>query len=43
MEFSTDRTSNCCGALPHGETYKDMGFCSECMEHAVFEEPKERE
>ena len=31
------RVSNCCRALPHGETYEDMGFCSECMEHAVFE------
>ena len=31
------KVSNCCRALPYGETYKDMGFCSECMEHAVFE------
>ena len=29
--------SNCCYAPPHGETYDDLGFCSECMEHAVFE------
>lgn len=32
------RVSNCCRALPYGETYEDLGFCSECMEHAVFEE-----
>ena len=34
--------SNCCRALPYrDETYEDMGFCSECMEHAVFEEEEE--
>ena len=31
------KVSNCCYALPLGETYDDLGFCSECMEHAVFE------
>ena len=29
--------SNCCCAPPWGETCDDLGFCSECMEHAVFE------
>ena len=29
--------SNCCGALPLTETHDDLGFCSECKEHAVFE------
>ena len=33
--------SNCCGALPIGETYESLGFCSECREHAVFEEMPE--
>ena len=32
-----DIVSNCCGALPLGETHDDMGFCSECREHAGFE------
>ena len=32
-----DKVSNCCGALPIGETHDDSGFCSECREHAVFE------
>ena len=35
--------SNCCRALPHGETHDDLGFCSECMEHAVFEGEEEKE
>ena len=30
--------SNCCGALPCGETFEGMGFCSDCHEHATFEE-----
>ena len=33
--------SNCCGALPIGETYESLGFCSECRDHAVFEETPE--
>tara|TARA_Y100000034_G_C6830943_1_gene375046 strand:- start:397 stop:540 length:144 start_codon:yes stop_codon:yes gene_type:complete len=28
--------SNCCGALPMGETYDNLGFCSACKEHAEF-------
>ena len=32
-----DKVSNCCGALPIGETDDNLGFCSECREHAVFE------
>ena len=31
------KVSNCCCAPPYGETHDDLGFCSECMEHAVFE------
>ena len=30
--------SNCCGALPIGETYDNLGFCSECKEHAEFKD-----
>ena len=30
--------SNCCDALPCGETYEHLGFCSKCHEHAVFED-----
>ena len=30
--------SDCCGALPCGETHESMGFCSDCHEHATFEE-----
>ena len=37
------RVSNCCRALPYGETYEEFGFCSECMEHAVFEGEEEYE
>ena len=37
------KDSNCCRAEPYGETCDDLGFCSECMEHAVFEEQKENE
>ena len=32
-----NKVSNCCGALPVGETHDDLGFCSECKEHATFE------
>ena len=37
------RISNCCYAPPFGETCDDLGFCSECMEHAVFEGEEEDE
>ena len=37
-----EKLSNCCGALPIGETHDDMGFCSECREHAVFESEEEQ-
>ena len=30
--------SNCCGALPMGETHDSLGFCSECREHAEVKE-----
>ena len=34
--------SNCCDALPwHLETYDNLGICSSCKEHAVFEEEEE--
>ena len=33
--------SNCCGALPIGETNDNLGFCSECREHAEFVETPE--
>ena len=36
-----NKVSNCCGALPIGETYDDLGFCSECRDHAVFESEEE--
>ena len=26
------KVSNCCYALPLGETYDDLGFCSEYMD-----------
>jgi|TARA_Y100000034_G_scaffold74552_1_gene89645 hypothetical protein len=35
------KVSNCCDALPLGETYDDMGFCSKCREHAIFEEEED--
>ena len=36
--------SNCCGALPIGEIgHDDLGFCSECREHAEFVEEEENE
>ena len=36
--------SNCCGALPWKlETYELMGICSECKEHAVFQEEQDEE
>ena len=34
-------TSNCCGALPMGEVYDSLGFCSGCKEHAEFIEEVE--
>ena len=37
------KVSNCCGALPLTETCDDLGMCSECKEHAVFEEEEEDE
>ena len=33
--------SNCCSALPIGETHDNLGFCSECREHAEFKEMPE--
>ena len=33
--------SNCCGALPIGETHNDLGFCSKCRDHAVFVDEEE--
>ena len=34
--------SNCCYALPwHLEVCDSLGICSECKEHAVFEEEEE--
>ena len=34
--------SNCCGALPWKlETYELLGICSECKEHADFQEEEE--
>ena len=38
-----NKISNCCGAYPIGETYEDLGFCSKCREHAVFENEEENE
>ena len=35
------KVSNCCGAYPLGETHNDMGFCSKCKEHAVFEDEEQ--
>ena len=35
--------SECCGALPIGETHDDIGFCSECHEHATFESEEEND
>ena len=37
------KISNCCGVLPLTETYDDLGMCSECKEHAVFEEEEDEE
>tara|TARA_Y100000310_G_C20085793_1_gene535982 strand:+ start:441 stop:557 length:117 start_codon:yes stop_codon:yes gene_type:complete len=37
------KVSNCCYALPLGETCDDLGLCSQCKEHAVFEEEEEDE
>ena len=28
--------SNCCGAIPLGETYDKMGMCSRCLENTDF-------
>jgi hypothetical protein len=38
-----EKLSNCCGALPSGETLEDLGFCSKCGEGAVFEEEENYE
>ena len=35
--------SNCCGALPIGETCDNLGCCSACKEHAVFKEEEDNE
>jgi len=29
--------SNCCGAYPLGEIYDNLGLCSKCRDHCVFE------
>ena len=36
-----NQISNCCGALPLGETNDDIGFCSNCREHAMFEDEED--
>ena len=28
--------SNCCDAIPLGETYAGMGLCSSCLENTDF-------
>ena len=38
-----NKVSNCCGALPIGETYDDLGFCSDCRDHAVFESEEDND
>ena len=38
-----NKVSNCCGALPIGETYDDLGFCSNCRDHAVFESEEDND
>jgi len=30
--------SCCCGASPIGEVFDTIGFCSDCKDHAEFEE-----
>lgn len=32
--------SNCCGAPPLGEIHNTTAFCSDCKEHAIFEQPE---
>ena len=38
MEVST-----CCGAIPLGETYANMGMCSSCLENTDFYDNEEEE
>lgn len=33
---SKEPLSNCCGAKVQGETYKNFGRCSDCLEMAEF-------
>ena len=34
--LSLIKVSDCCGAMPHGELYNDMGMCSDCYEYSGF-------
>ena len=36
----TMEVSNCCGAIPLGETYAGMGMCSNCLENTDFYDEK---
>ena len=36
MKGETMEVSNCCGAIPLGETYENMGICSSCLENTDF-------
>jgi hypothetical protein len=33
--------SKCCGAAPIGEVFDTIGFCSDCKDHAEFEDEEE--
>jgi len=34
--YTWNMLSNCCGAIPQGELYKNFGRCSDCLEMAEF-------
>ena len=33
--------SECCGAIPLGETYANMGLCNNCLENTEFYDDEE--
>ena len=40
---SSSMMSTCCGSPPWGEIVDDCGICSECKDHAMFEQDTDDE
>lgn len=41
LDLNDELLSNCCGATPFGELFKNFGRCSDCLEMAEFSKDEE--